>query len=157
MSGAHLKGRTYEEIFGERAQQMREARRNGRWQGGRYSDGKYWYVYSPGHPLAVNDTHVPEHLLVAEGVLNRPLQRANPRSGDAEVVHHLDGDGFDNRPTNLLVCRRRFHTALHQGIRNTLERLHFEGLVGIEFSTEMVKNYLLHFGLDPEKYEFCGF
>lgn len=30
-----------------------------------------------------------------------------------EVVHHLDGDGHNNHPANIMVLTRSQHTSLH--------------------------------------------
>ncbi len=162
MGGQKLKGRTYEEIHGvEKAKELRQKRSAARWKGGRYDDGDYWYVYQPDHPCATNGGYVPEHILIAERVLGRPLKRDNPRAPDAEVVHHLNGDGHDNRPENLLVCQRWFHTKIHQAIRNFFELRHFSDLQhaparGEVFTSVAVDEYLGRFGLDPSKVRFLG-
>jgi HNH endonuclease len=34
--------------------------------------------------------------------------------GKGEVVHHIDGNPFNNEPHNLLVCTRRQHYQIHR-------------------------------------------
>ena len=48
-----------------------------------------------------------EHRLLMEQLLGRRLDRF-------EVVHHINGDGMDNRITNLEVMSLSDHTRLHQ-------------------------------------------
>lgn len=45
---------------------------------------------------------VPQHVLVAEKILGRPLR-------NGEIVHHINGNRSDNKPANLFVCRNRSH------------------------------------------------
>lgn len=67
----------------------------------------YVTVLRPGHPNADSVGRVYQHVLVAEQILGRPLQKG-------EVVHHLNHDPSDNRPDNLRVCKDQAeHLALH--------------------------------------------
>lgn len=56
----------------------------------------YVYVSLPEHPRANKGGNVPVHTLVAERKVGRFLR-------PYEVAHHLDGDGLNNDPENLLV------------------------------------------------------
>ena len=68
------------------------------WTGGRRL-GKHGYleIWCPLHPHAkVASKSVPEHRLIMEVVLGRPLLRS-------EVIHHRDNHPRHNWPTNLVV------------------------------------------------------
>jgi len=56
----------------------------------------YKRVYQPGHHRADVTGMVSEHVLIAERLLGRPLQKG-------EIVHHKDFDKFNNSDDNLLV------------------------------------------------------
>lgn len=47
-----------------------------------------------------------EHRAVAESILQRRLEKG-------EVVHHINGRRYDNRPENLCVMSGRAHEAYH--------------------------------------------
>lgn len=55
-----------------------------------------------------------EHKRMAEQMIGRPLVRD-------EVVHHINGKRWDNRPENLQVMTRGDHTRLHN--RERYEKL----------------------------------
>jgi len=83
------------------------------WKGGRLigKDG-YVRVFAPDHPAAFRTGYIHEHRLVAEQKLGRPLL-------PEEVVHHIDRDGLNNHPDNLMVLSNSEHLKLHhaQGFR----------------------------------------
>lgn len=55
-----------------------------------------------------NNRSIYEHVLVAEKALGKPLP-------DGAVVHHVDGNGENNTPSNLVICpSQKYHLMLHQ-------------------------------------------
>jgi len=47
------------------------------------------------------------HRIVAEKMLERPLKKE-------EIVHHIDGNKFNNKPSNLQIITRAEHIELHR-------------------------------------------
>jgi len=85
---------------------------NSRWKGGRIKQDRYWSIYCPGHPRAINN-HVYEHIILGEKALGKPLpQNAN--------MHHFDENPLNN-DNNLIICQdSNYHKALHQRRRSYL-------------------------------------
>jgi hypothetical protein len=80
----HIRGKPKRFVFGHHLRL--------KWKGRRVSSGGYVLVYKPGHPRAVNENSVFEHILVVEAVLGRFLDRPH-------VVHHI-------KPPNGGACGR---------------------------------------------------
>src|SRR5262245_29846291 len=52
-----------------------------------------------------------QHIVVAERALGRPLP-------PGAIIHHLNGDRKDNRPSNLVICQdQSYHALLHARTR----------------------------------------
>ncbi len=110
-------GRTTESMLGEK---------NPAWKGGRRLSRGYVIVYVPGHPRSAKNTTVPEHILVAERALGRPISPENP-------VHHHDENRANNANANLVICESNgYHMLLHARMR------------------------ILAAGGDPNKEKICG-
>lgn len=79
------------------------------WKGGRYkvgARGRYFKVWAHGHPFANRDGYVMEHRLVMEKKLGRFLAKE-------EIVHHRDGDGHNNKISNLQLTTKKKHFKAH--------------------------------------------
>ena len=57
--------------------------------------------------MSINGKKDLEHRVVMERILGRKL-------GTREHVHHLNGDGLDNRPENLQLVTPEEHTLMHE-------------------------------------------
>jgi hypothetical protein len=100
----HLEKFTPEMIAKRVASGVTAGKNNGRWKGGRYTLAKTGVIWIR---IGTNN-YRPEHLVVAEKKLGRPLKKG-------EVVHHLNLDASDNSEENLYVCRSvSVHSRIHQ-------------------------------------------
>jgi len=79
------------------------------WKGGKcHSSSGYLLVKSRGHPRADKESYVPEHILVMEKHLGRPILKG-------EIIHHKNGIKDDNRIENLeLMNGYSKHMSNHQ-------------------------------------------
>jgi hypothetical protein len=77
------------------------------WKGGRYTARGYVFVRRPNHHLAQANGYVAEHRIVMEEKLGRRLE-------PGEQVHHIDGNGTNNAPDNLVALSKKAHGLLHR-------------------------------------------
>lgn len=85
---------------------------SGKWRGIRNAKdeptrmGDYYVIHMPEHPNASQDGYVKEHRLIVEQRLGRYLL-------PTEVVHHIDGNTFNNTDENLQLMTISEHQRLH--------------------------------------------
>lgn len=78
--------------------------------------GGYYYILKKNHPFSGKQGYIAEHRLVMETRLGRYLTKS-------ECVHHINGDGLDNRDKNLELCAThgehtsKFHPEIKEKVR----------------------------------------
>ncbi len=85
--------------------------KHGSWKGGTIVQEGYVFKRVPNGYKRV-------HVMMAEKVLGRRLR-------NGEVVHHINCDPSDNRPSNLLICTVAYHKWLHYEMARRYAREHF--------------------------------
>lgn len=79
---------------------------NPNWKGGLTKSTRgYWYVKQRGHPQANKQGYIKRANLVYEQQIGR--------LHDGEIVHHVNGDKEDDRPSNLRAMTIAEHSHLH--------------------------------------------
>lgn len=81
---------------------------NPHWKGG--VSESWGYVYHHDATREQVNKYKPEHHIVAEQKIGREIQ-------SNEVVHHINGKKWDNRPENLEVMTRSEHMRYHANER----------------------------------------
>lgn len=82
-----------------------------RWNGGVSLHDGFVRVPGNGHPRQDEGGYVLEHLLVVERAMGKPLPQT-------AIIHHVNTNQKDNRPSNLVVCEdQAYHMLLHQRLR----------------------------------------
>jgi len=76
-----------------------------------FKNACYKQVRAPKHPRARNGM-IAEHILIIEKKLGRFVKLP-------EVVHHIDGNKWNNNPDNLYLCMDRAH---HMGMHHLQRR-----------------------------------
>jgi hypothetical protein len=96
---------------GQQTTKTKTGRRAWRRGHNRRGVGKGWlqcgYKY-----ISVEGTGIAEHRYIVERRLGRKLTAS-------EVVHHVDGDRFNNASENLVLLSRAEHRRIHAVIRST--------------------------------------
>ncbi len=84
----------------------------------------YILISSPNHPNKDAYGYVPEHRLVMEKMIGRYLTQE-------EIIHHIDGNKSNNKPSNLWVFKNRSdHTKHHEMMRASVKKSNYVYLAG---------------------------
>lgn len=87
-------------------------------------------VKASAHHSADRNGYVPEHRLVVEKVIGRPLNKE-------EVVHHINCIKDDNRPSNLALCKNsQEHFLAHGSLNKCVAELLEIGVIEFEHESK---------------------
>lgn len=105
---------------------MYEGKNNPNWKGG-IQHGNYVYK-----SIGVN-MRQPLHRYLMEKLLGRKLR-------DGEVIHHIDGDKYNNNLSNLFLCKNMAqHRVLHSQANEIVFELVKRGVVCFDFEKGVYK------------------
>ncbi len=100
----HMKGKSRSEQtklkISEKLKNRFTGKNSPHWKGGKIKVAGYYAN------LVQNKVYKYEHRLVAEAMLGRRLE-------SDEIVHHKDGDKFNNNSENLQILTRSEHAKIH--------------------------------------------
>ncbi len=84
-----------------------------------------------------------EHIVVMENHIKRALnsENGNRRTGNAEVVHHIDGNRQNNTLSNLQLMTVKEHNACHGSAGSLIFALYKMGIVGYN---KKIKRYYIY-------------
>lgn len=100
-------------ISGVKSASRMTGKKNPNWKGGIY------YCRKNGTTITIAPkTYKFEHVMIAEKALGRYLRKG-------EVVHHINGNKYDNKNDNLLICTNSYHSALHAKMGRLFMQEHF--------------------------------
>lgn len=92
-------------------------------------DTQYKLIYHNGRQCL-------EHRVIMEKVMGRAL-------ATDEVVHHIDGNGLNNDPSNLEIMKQADHRRMHSGPR----RWNLEQAIEMRNAGATIMSIAVHFGV----------
>jgi len=66
---------------------------------------------------------IAEHILVSSAFIGRELFKN-------EIVHHVNGNGYDNSINNLMIMERQLHQKCHCSLQLAVAELYKQGKIG---------------------------
>ncbi len=105
--GIALKGRTFSEETKRKMGNAHVGEKCYFWKGGRIKYVGYWHVLKKEHPNCTANGYVREHRLLMEEKMGRYLT-------PEEIVHHVDGNPYNNDIKNLELMSQVEHSKIHK-------------------------------------------